>query len=217
MNDFVGTPEYVSPEVLKDEPATAAADCWGVGVILFQLLSGRLPFSAPSEWLIFEVILAHCSGETPLVCPKSFDEGDQGAEGGSGSNGSRGSVSELILGLLRPDAADRMDLKAVTAHPWLHNRPHTASATAGNNDDGEEGGFRFFAAGQTVEEQDAALRSVTPPFVPGDNKAIVDDKLVEFSKEWYASISSFTYTTLSMATETRAIQRFLFPFVFLHI
>ena len=120
MNDFVGTPEYVSPEVLKDEPATAAADCWGVGVILFQLLSGRLPFSAPSEWLIFEVILAHCSGETPLVCPKSFDEGDQGAEGGSGSNGSRGSVSELILGLLRPDAADRMD----TINPVYVPRNH---------------------------------------------------------------------------------------------
>lgn len=57
VSDFVGTPEYVSPEVLRDEPATAAADLWGVGVILFQLLSGRLPFSAPSEWLIFDVRL----------------------------------------------------------------------------------------------------------------------------------------------------------------
>lgn len=55
VKDFVGTPEFVSPEVLKDEPATVAADMWGVGVILYQLLTGRMPFSAPSEWLIFEV------------------------------------------------------------------------------------------------------------------------------------------------------------------
>lgn len=63
VKDFVGTPEFVSPEVLKDEPATVAADMWGVGVIIFQLLTGRMPFTAASEWLIFEVDA--CINERP--------------------------------------------------------------------------------------------------------------------------------------------------------
>lgn len=68
VKDFVGTPEFVSPEVLKDEPATVAADMWGVGVIIYQLLTGRMPFTAASEWLIFEVQIISTYTHTPSFC-----------------------------------------------------------------------------------------------------------------------------------------------------
>ncbi len=41
---FAGTPAYMAPEQTTESALTAAADCYAVGVILYQVLAGRLPF-----------------------------------------------------------------------------------------------------------------------------------------------------------------------------
>ena len=57
-NSFVGTAEYVSPELLKDKQACKASDLWAFGCIIYQLLAGRPPFKAANEYLTFQLILA---------------------------------------------------------------------------------------------------------------------------------------------------------------
>ncbi len=42
----LGTPGYLAPEVMEGRPATAAADLYALGVILFEMLAGRGPFEA---------------------------------------------------------------------------------------------------------------------------------------------------------------------------
>jgi len=42
----LGTAAYISPEQAAGEPATAASDVYAFGVILFRMLTGRLPFEA---------------------------------------------------------------------------------------------------------------------------------------------------------------------------
>jgi hypothetical protein len=44
QGDVPGTLAYISPERLAGEPATAAADVWAVGVMLWEALAGRHPF-----------------------------------------------------------------------------------------------------------------------------------------------------------------------------
>ena len=40
----IGTPAYFAPELLKGEGHTYPADWWAVGIIMYQMLSGVLPF-----------------------------------------------------------------------------------------------------------------------------------------------------------------------------
>ncbi len=64
---FVGTAEYVSPEVLMDKDASPASDLWALGCIIYQFFAGHPPFRGKSEFLIFEAIL-----KADFTYPKDF-------------------------------------------------------------------------------------------------------------------------------------------------
>ncbi len=57
-----GTPEYMSPEQGRGDTIDARSDLYAVGVIFFQMLTGRLPFEAESPT---QVVLMHISQPPP--------------------------------------------------------------------------------------------------------------------------------------------------------
>ena len=60
----VGSPAYMSPEQIKAYPLNQKTDLYSMGVVLFQLLTGRLPFRAPNHGaLMYKIINA----ETPAI------------------------------------------------------------------------------------------------------------------------------------------------------
>lgn len=54
---FVGTAEYVPPELLKDNICGFETDIWAIGCILYQLFYGNPPFKGQTEYLTFEKII----------------------------------------------------------------------------------------------------------------------------------------------------------------
>ena len=57
-----GTPEYMSPEQGRGDPLDPRSDLYAVGVIFYQLLTGRLPFEAESPT---QVVLMHITEAPP--------------------------------------------------------------------------------------------------------------------------------------------------------
>ncbi|MFB8249334.1 protein kinase [Streptomyces sp. NPDC055952] len=58
--EFVGTPAYVAPESAEGRPQTSAVDIYGAGILLYELVTGRPPFSGSSA---LEVLHQHLSAE----------------------------------------------------------------------------------------------------------------------------------------------------------
>lgn len=54
---FVGTAEYVSPELLKHNSCGFESDVWALGCILYQFFHGNPPFKGSTEYLTFEKII----------------------------------------------------------------------------------------------------------------------------------------------------------------
>ena len=63
----VGSPAYMSPEQIKAYPLNQKTDLYSMGVVLFQLLTGRLPFRAPNHAaLMYKIINAETPSATAL-------------------------------------------------------------------------------------------------------------------------------------------------------
>ncbi|XP_034111441.1 3-phosphoinositide-dependent protein kinase 1 isoform X3 [Drosophila albomicans] len=102
---FVGTAQYVSPEVLQNGPITPAADLWAFGCIIYQMISGLPPFRGSNDYVIFKEILG---------CAVDFPQGfDQDAE-------------DLVRRLLKIDPRERLGAQdefgyyeSIRAHPFF--------------------------------------------------------------------------------------------------
>ncbi|MGH9764261.1 MAG: serine/threonine protein kinase, partial [Blastocatellia bacterium] len=59
---IVGTIEYISPEQIMGKEADHRSDIYSLGVLLYEMLAGRLPFTGASE---YEMMKAHVEEEAP--------------------------------------------------------------------------------------------------------------------------------------------------------
>ncbi|KAG1446252.1 hypothetical protein G6F56_009633 [Rhizopus delemar] len=58
-NSFVGTEEYIAPEVIKGCGHTSAVDWWTLGILIYEMMFGTTPFKGPGRNDTFSRVL-HC-------------------------------------------------------------------------------------------------------------------------------------------------------------
>ena len=97
-----GTLAYVAPEVLIGKGYDQEADVWSVGVILYLLISGKLPFDSPEKRAIIDKTL-HC--QLPL-------KEDVWVHASS-------SCRDLIKGLMDKDPKTRLTAQQAREHVWF--------------------------------------------------------------------------------------------------
>jgi serine/threonine-protein kinase len=66
----IGTPDYMAPEQGSGEPVTSSADLYSLGIILYEMLSGELPFTADTP---VAVLLKHISDTPPPIHSRAPD------------------------------------------------------------------------------------------------------------------------------------------------
>uniref|UniRef100_A0A126X1F8 non-specific serine/threonine protein kinase n=1 Tax=Oedogonium foveolatum TaxID=321584 RepID=A0A126X1F8_9CHLO len=103
-NSFVGTEEYLAPEVITAQGHSAGVDWWSFGILMYELLYGFTPFRGSRRDETFENIL-----KQPLSFPSNPPISDQ--------------CKNLISSLLVKEPAQRLGAKAgaedIKAHPFF--------------------------------------------------------------------------------------------------
>ena len=102
MVEGYGTLSYVAPEVLLRKPYNKEVDIWSMGVILFYMLSGRLPFRGSKEQEVAEKIVYE---------QLEFDEDDWETR--------TQKVQDLIASCLEKNAENRIKINQFINHPWF--------------------------------------------------------------------------------------------------
>jgi serine/threonine protein kinase len=104
MTTACGTPAYMAPEILLGHPYTSSVDYWSIGVILYLLLSGKLPFEG-------EAVI-----EKIKCCEPDFS--------GPSWKGISPQARDLCRGLLVKDPQRRITVEEVLEHPWVTQAGH---------------------------------------------------------------------------------------------
>lgn len=52
LSQTMGTPDYISPEQVKGKRGDARSDIYAVGVMLYEMLTGKVPFTGPNAFVI---------------------------------------------------------------------------------------------------------------------------------------------------------------------
>uniref|UniRef100_A0A7S1W0K7 non-specific serine/threonine protein kinase n=1 Tax=Neobodo designis TaxID=312471 RepID=A0A7S1W0K7_NEODS len=99
MSTVCGTPNYVAPEVIRDQGYSGfSADVWSCGIILYVMMSGHQAFDDPNVKALFNKIER---GEYQMS--RYFTEG----------------AKDLISKILVVDAAKRLTIEEIIQHPWF--------------------------------------------------------------------------------------------------
>ncbi len=93
-----GTPAYMSPEQWTSSPTTGATDIWALGLVIYEMLAGRLPYECSDRTQLCELVLA----DAPVQIP-------------AGRLGVPAALAQVMAGCLEKDPSRRLRASEVAS------------------------------------------------------------------------------------------------------
>jgi serine/threonine-protein kinase len=103
LSNTMGTPDYISPEQVKGKRGDARSDLYALGVMLYEMLTGKVPFQGPNPFAIMNDRLLN----NPMP-PRELDPSISPQ------------LQEIIYRALERDPANRYQTAAEFAHDLEH-------------------------------------------------------------------------------------------------
>ncbi|RDX80548.1 Serine/threonine-protein kinase ATG1c, partial [Mucuna pruriens] len=100
-----GSPLYMAPEIMQLQKYDAKADLWSVGAILFQLVTGRTPFTGNNQIQLLQNIMKSTELQFPPDNPSLSSE-----------------CKDLCQKLLRRNPVERLTFEEFFNHPFLSQK-----------------------------------------------------------------------------------------------
>merc|ERR1712139_497261 len=70
-----GTPAYIAPEVVRKDKHTTSTDIWSLGVIVYNMITGDIPFKSADKYaLLLQIANGSLVVEYPQNCSRTFHE-----------------------------------------------------------------------------------------------------------------------------------------------
>ncbi len=151
----VGTPQYLSPEQALGRGVDARSDLYSVGIMLFQLLTGRIPFDADSP---LAIAYAHVQEEP--VAPSSINRSITPA------------MDALVARALKKNPNERFPSAAAMQDEIVRvlsagGRPGAPVIVGGTGAPANSGAGVGSAVFPPVDQSTAAPQNVQTPYQPG--------------------------------------------------
>ncbi|KAA8493564.1 Myosin light chain kinase A [Porphyridium purpureum] len=118
LGSAVGTPYYVSPEVVRKSPYGTGCDMWSCGVILYNLLSGKQPFAGANKNEVLKKIKA-----VDYSFPDEY------------WSSISPQATSLIRGLLQLDPNKRLSAQGALHHEWITSQLRMGETAVNSQDD----------------------------------------------------------------------------------
>ena len=102
--NYCGTAEYLAPEILNNSPQTKKIDIWALGILLFEMLTGRTPFKIDRDKLDLyknnsKIWKINWTDDFPRL------------------------ARDLVSRILVPNPKDRLNLDQILGHQWFIDTP----------------------------------------------------------------------------------------------
>lgn len=98
LTSIKGTPLYMAPELVQEQPYNHTADLWSLGVILYELVVGKPPFFTNNFFSLIQFIVKDPVKYPPYISPP---------------------MKSFLRGLLNKAPKQRLDWPKLLDHPFV--------------------------------------------------------------------------------------------------